>query len=147
MAELKTDPFAHFVEAQDPVFERVLSELQAGRKQSHWMWFVFPQLAGLGRSAMAQKYALASLEDAKAYLKHTVLGARLREATKAVLLHAGDDRGARKSAHEIFGSPDDLKLHSSMTLFHQALPEDPLFRRVLDAFFDGQEDEKSLALI
>src|SRR4029077_21032235 len=100
-----------FLDAQAPVIDRVRSELRAGAKRSHWMWFVFPQIAGLGHSAMAQRYAIASLDEAKAYAAHPVLGARLRECTALVL--AVED----KSVHAIFGSPDDLKFHSCMTLF------------------------------
>ncbi len=132
-----------FVEAQDPVFDRVLAELRGGRKQTHWMWFVFPQIAGLGRSAMAQRYALASLEDARGYLDHPVLGARLKEATAAVLDHAGTS----VTIHEIFGSPDDLKFHSSMTLFHRVAPDEPLFERALESFFEGREDSETLSRI
>src|SRR6187402_3110421 len=106
-----------FVDAQQPVYTAVLAELRAGRKRSHWMWFVFPQLTGLGHSAMAHHYAIASLDEARSYLSHPVLGARLRECSALVL--ALDHR----SIHEIFGSPDDLKFHSSMTLFDRAEPD------------------------
>ena len=114
-----------FVEAQAPVYPRALAELTAGRKQSHWMWFVFPQLSGLGRSPMAQHYAIHSLEEARSYLAHPLLGARLKECTSTVLGVIG------KSAHEIFDTPDDLKFHSSMTLFAHAAPDEPLFRAAL----------------
>src|ERR1700753_2225748 len=100
-----------FVDAQDGGYERALGELRAGRKTSHWMWFVFPQIKGLGFSAMARRYAIASLEEARAYLDHPILGDRLRDCTELVLLHRDS------SARQIFGSPDDLKFHSSMTLF------------------------------
>jgi uncharacterized protein (DUF1810 family) len=123
-----------FLDAQAGTIDDALAELSAGRKRSHWMWYVFPQLAGLGRSAMAQHYALAGLDDARAYLAHPVLGARLRECTRAVLAHAGG------SAHEVFGSPDDVKFRSCMTLFALAAPGEPLFREALDAFFDGEPD-------
>jgi len=123
-----------FVEAQAPVHDRALAELKAGRKQSHWMWFVFPQIAGLGRSPMAQHYAIQNLAEARAFLAHPLLGARLRECTQAVL----DVEG--KTAHEIFGSPDDLKFRSSMTLFAHAAPDEELFRAALDKYFDGEED-------
>ena len=123
-----------FVEAQAPVHDRALAELKAGRKQSHWMWFVFPQIAGLGRSPMAQHYAIQNLAEARAFLAHPLLGARLRECTQAVL----DVEG--KTAHEIFGSPDDLKFRSSMTLFAHAAPDEELFRTALDKYFDGEED-------
>ena len=110
------DPYdlRRFVEAQDPVFEQVCSELRAGRKQSHWMWFVFPQLKGLGHSAMAHRYGIASLAEAEAYIKHPILGLRLRECTRLVNLVEG------RSIEQIFGYPDDLKFRSCMTLFVQA---------------------------
>lgn len=127
-----------FVEAQAPVYTRALAELTAGRKQSHWMWFVFPQLSGLGKSPMAQHYAIHSLQEARSYLDHPVLGARLRECTNAVLAVTG------KTAHEIFDTPDDLKFHSSMTLFAHASPGEPLFRNALHKYFDGAEDALTL---
>lgn len=133
--------FDHFVAAQDPVYRTVTAKLAAGRKTSHWMWFIFPQLAGLGRSAMARRFALAGLEEAKAYLAHPVLGARLAECTDLALGHA--DRGA----HAVFGSPDDLKFRSSMTLFHLAEPGAARFRAALDRFYDGQEDAETLRLL
>ena len=123
-----------FVEAQAPVYDRALAELKAGRKQSHWMWFVFPQIACLGRSPMAQHYAIQNLAEARAYLAHPLLGARLRECTQAVLDVDG------KTAHEIFGAPDDLKFRSSMTLFAQAAPDKNLFRAALEKYFDGSAD-------
>ena len=126
-----------FVEAQAPVYDQALRELRAGRKQSHWMWFVFPQIAGLGHSAMAQTYAVESLEEARAYLAHPVLGVRLRECCQAVM----DAQG--KSAHDIFGSPDDLKFRSSMTLFDMAAPND-VFRTALEKYFDGAVDPFTL---
>jgi len=122
-----------FVEAQAPVYDRALSELKAGRKQSHWMWFVFPQIAGLGHSPMAQHYAIHGLAEARAYLEHPLLGARLRECTQTAL----DVQG--KTAHEIFGSPDDLKFCSSLTLFDLASPND-IFRAALEKYFDGEAD-------
>jgi uncharacterized protein (DUF1810 family) len=127
-----------FVEAQAPVYDQALGELRAGRKQSHWMWFVFPQIAGLGHSVMAQTYAIQSLEEARAYLAHPLLGSRLRECTQAVV----DIEG--KSAHEIFGSPDDLKFRSSMTLFAHAAPDERLFRATLEKYFDGEVDALTL---
>lgn len=127
-----------FVEAQAPVYPRALAELTAGRKQSHWMWFVFPQLSGLGKSPMAQHYAIHSLDEARNYLAHPLLGARLKECTSAVLGVMG------KSAHEIFDTPDDLKFHSSMTLFAHAAPEEPLFRAALEKYFGGTEDARTL---
>jgi len=125
---------ARFIEAQEGVIERAKSELAAGRKCSHWMWFIFPQIVGLGRNAMAERYAISSLAEAGAYAAHPVLGQRLRDCTAAVLATQG------RSAHEIFGSPDDLKFCSSMTLFARACPQEPLFRRALTVFFEGQED-------
>ena len=136
------DPFnlARFVAAQDPVYGRVIQELRSGRKQSHWMWFIFPQIAGLGRSATAQRYAISSLDEARAYLAHPLLGGRLRECTQLVL----DAEG--RSAHEIFGSPDDLKFHSCMTLFAQADGGDGCFTRALDRYFGGGRDAMTLSL-
>ncbi|WP_428410626.1 DUF1810 domain-containing protein [Hyphococcus sp.] len=136
-----------FVEAQDPVFDRVLSELRAGCKKTHWMWFVFPQIAGLGHSAMAQKFAIASLNEARAYLAHPVLGLRLKEATEAVLGHVNEWGQPRCSVHEIFGSPDDFKFHSSMTLFHRADTDEQLFSGALKSFFEGREDGETLKRI
>jgi len=127
-----------FVTAQDHVLEAVNAELARGAKQSHWMWFVFPQIAGLGHSPMAQRFAIASPAEAKAYAAHPVLGARLRGWTRLVLGHAD------RSAHDIFGSPDDLKFRSSMTLFARAVPEEPLFARALDRFYGGGRDEATL---
>jgi uncharacterized protein (DUF1810 family) len=128
-----------FVEAQDSrgTYETALAELRDGRKVSHWMWFVFPQIAGLGRSPTAQRYAIASLDEARAYLEHPVLGPRLVEAARALTPHAG------RSAEEILGGIDAMKLRSSMTLFAAAAPEEPVFRNVLDAFFDGQPDPET----
>ena len=134
------DPFdlQRFVDAQAAVYERVREELKNGRKQSHWMWFIFPQIAGLGHSAMAQRYAISSLDDAKAYLANPVLGPRLRECTSLVLQVVG------KSALQILGSPDDMKFRSCMTLFARAAPEEALFRTALEKYFDGVEDSQTL---
>ena len=123
-----------FVEAQAPVYDRALSELKAGRKQSHWMWFVFPQIAGLGHSPMAHHYAIHGLAEARAYLEHPLLGARLRECTQTAL----DVEG--KTAHEIFGSPDDLKFRSSMTLFARAAPDEELFGAAIKKYFGSDAD-------
>jgi uncharacterized protein (DUF1810 family) len=123
-----------FVVAQDPVVARVLHELKEGRKQTHWMWFVFPQLAGLGSSAMAQRYAIGSKEEALAYLAHPVLGGRLLQCTRLVNAFNG------RSAHEIFGSPDDVKFCSSMTLFHTIAPDVPDFADALAKYFGGDAD-------
>ena len=134
------DPFAlgRFVAAQAGVIDRVLDELRAGRKQSHWMWFIFPQVAGLGRSPTAVHYAISSLDEARAYLAHPILGERLRECTRLVL----DVKG--KSAHDIFGSPDDLKFHSSMTLFAAAAPGEQIFSQALEKYFAGRGDDVTL---
>ena len=134
------DPFAldRFVTAHSTVIDRVRAELRAGRKQSHWMWFVFPQIAGLGRSATAVHYAITSLDEARAFLAHPVLGERLRDCTKLVL------DVEEKSAHDIFGSPDDLKFHSSMTLFAKAAPDERLFADALEKYFAGQPDRATL---
>jgi len=129
-----------FVDAQAPVYAQVRAELAAGRKASHWMWFVFPQLKGLGRSAMAQHYGLASAAEARAYWAHPLLGPRLAECTELVLAVDG------RSAHDIFGSPDDLKFRSCMTLFAQATGE-PLFERALRKYCGGEGDEATLRLL
>ena len=125
-----------FVAAQDSgdTYEAAIAELRDGRKRSHWMWFVFPQIAGLGRTPTAQRYAIASLQEARAYLDHPVLGPRLRQAAGIVAGLSG------RTAEEVFGGIDSLKLRSSMTLFHRAAPEDPLFPRVLDAYYGGGVD-------
>lgn len=139
-----TDPYNlhRFVDAQAPVYSRVLAELRAGQKQSHWMWFVFPQLTGLGRSPIAQKFAIGSLDEAKVYLEHEVLGPRLRECTRLVIAAAGRPLG------EILGYPDDLKFRSSMTLFDRATREDDSeFREALRVFFDGAPDARTLELL
>ena len=128
-----------FIAAQAPVFDAVLAELEAGRKRSHWMWFVFPQVAGLGFSAMAQRYAIRSLDEARAYLAHPVLGERLRRCTGLVL--AVEGRGITA----ILGSPDDVKFRSSMTLFGRAAPDDALYRAALDRCFGGIPDPETLA--
>jgi uncharacterized protein (DUF1810 family) len=133
--------FEHFVEAQDRVYPDVVAELSAGRKATHWMWFIFPQLRALGRSATAQRYGLQSLEEARSYLTHDVLGARLRECTRLVNAVEG------RSAHQIFGSPDDLKFRSSMTLFNRAAPEEPQFREALRKYYAGEEDPSTVELL
>jgi len=135
------DRFAlrRFVDAQRPVYEAVLGELRAGRKRSHWMWFIFPQIAGLGRSSMAQRFALSSLDEAVAYIAHPVLGPRLRECARLVAGIEG------RSIAEIFGDPDDLKFRSSMTLFARAAPEEPIFEECLRRYFSGVSDPHTLA--
>jgi uncharacterized protein (DUF1810 family) len=133
------DSLQRFLDAQAPVYEEVCAELRAGRKQSHWMWFIFPQLRGLGSSPMAQHYGIASLDEARAYLAHPVLGARLRACSALVAALQG------RSAHQIFGSPDDMKFRSSMTLFAHAADDDAVFVECLAKYYGGVEDEASLA--
>ena len=130
-----------FVDAQAPVMPRVEAELRAGRKSSHWMWFVFPQMRGLGRSGMAKRYGIASLDEARAYLAHPLLGKRLRDCCELTLAVQGN------SAHAIFGSPDDSKFRSSLTLFHRAAPEEPVFADCLRKYYEGVEDPATLALL
>lgn len=129
------DPYDlhRFVDAQDPVYHQVLQELRQGRKTSHWMWFVFPQVLGLGHSSMAMRYAISGLDEARAYLTHAVLGPRLVECTNHVLRHQ------REGATNIFGSPDDKKFKSSMTLFDAAGGHE-IFKNALDALFGGDRD-------
>ena len=126
-----------FVDAQDSrrTYTAALGELRAGRKTSHWMWFVFPQIAGLGMSEMSRRYAISSLEEARTYLAHPILGARLQECTRIL------DELSGRTANDIFGAVDAMKLRSSMTLFARAAPENPLFRGVLDRYFDGVADD------
>ena len=130
------DPFdlRRFVEAQDGVIDTALAELRRGRKASHWMWFVFPQVAGLGHSPMARRYAIRSRAEAEAYLAHPLLGPRLTECASAVLSVEG------RSAHDVFGSPDDMKFRSSMTLFAEVAPDRAVFRDNLLKYFGGQAD-------
>jgi len=137
-----TDPFdlQRFVDAQAPVYPRVLAELGQGEKQSHWMWYIFPQLVGLGYSPMAQRYALRSREEAMAYLGHGVLGPRLRQCTALVNAIAG------RTIREILGSPDDLKFHSSMTLFG-AVSSEPEFAAAIAKFYGGAPDQRTLELL
>ena len=124
-----------FVTAQDGTYGGVLDELRSGRKTGHWIWFVFPQVAGLGSSAMSQYYAIGSLDEARAYLAHPVLGSRLRECARIVLETQG------RTPPEIFGPIDAMKVRSSMTLFGRAAPDEPLFGQVLDRFYGGVADE------
>ena len=140
---MTADPYdlERFVAAQNPVWDRVRAELARGRKASHWMWFAFPQLAGLGSSSTARAYAVSGLDEAQAYLAHPVLGPRLREA--AELAAAVEAR----TASEVFGYPDDLKLRSSMTLFARAAPQVPVFTAVLDRYFGGDPDPRTLELL
>jgi uncharacterized protein (DUF1810 family) len=135
------DGLQRFVDAQAPVYASVLQELAQGEKRSHWMWFVFPQLKALGRSATALHYGLESLAEARAYAGHAVLGPRLRQCTQCVLdLHG-------RSALQIFGMPDALKFSSSMTLFERAAPHEPLFAQALREYCDGRRDTGTLALL
>jgi uncharacterized protein (DUF1810 family) len=135
-----SDPYdlRRFERAQEHVHDAAMGELRAGRKTSHWMWFVFPQIAGLGRSPTAQKYAISSLDEAKAYLAHPVLGPRLLEAARTLTELTG------RTAFDVFGGLDAQKLRSSMTLFAHAAPDEPLFRDVLAHYFDGAEDPGTL---
>jgi uncharacterized protein (DUF1810 family) len=137
-----TDPFdlERFVRAQDPVYGDVLAELSRGRKQSHWMWFAFPQIAGLGESAMSQRYAIASPGEARAYLTHPVLGPRLTECTTLVLGVEG------RTIHAILGAPDDAKFRSSMTLFG-AVSDRPIFAEAIARYFDGEPDRTTLEIL
>lgn len=132
---------SRFVTAQDSVYDAVVAELRAGRKRSHWMWFVFPQIAGLGRSSTAQHYAIASADEARAYVEHPVLGPRLRECTQLVLAVDG------ASAEVIFGWPDYLKFRSSMTLFARTATDNSVFLAALEKFYDGEEDAKTVELL
>ena len=138
-----SDPFnlSRFVDAQDKRYPSVLAELGRGRKTSHWMWYVFPQIAGLGFSHMSRKYAISSPGEAKAYLEHPVLGPRLVECTQILLAQDG------VSARQVFGAIDTMKFRSCMTLFAEVAADNDLFRRALDKFFDGAADEKTLALL
>jgi len=135
-----SDDLDRFVTAQAGVYDTALAELTAGQKRTHWMWFVFPQVAGLGTSPAAQRYAVSSLDEARAYLAHPVLGPRLRESAETLLQH--QDR----SAAEIFGHPDDLKLRSSMTLFARAADDPGVFQAVLDRYYPGP-DPRTIELL
>jgi uncharacterized protein (DUF1810 family) len=137
-----TDPFdlQRFVDAQAPVYSRVVAEMRQGEKRSHWMWFIFPQLAGLGHSPMARRFALRSREEVMAYLGHGVLGPRLRQCTALVNAVAG------RTIREILGSPDDLKFCSSMTLFG-AVSSEPEFAAAIARFYDGVSDQRTLDLL
>jgi len=138
------DDIDRFVKAQDPVFAQVMSELRNGAKRSHWMWFVFPQLRGLGQSEMAWRFGIRDLAEAGAYLSHPILGRRLREATEAMLAHAARD------AHSILGQPDDAKFRSCLTLFIEAAEQEDdraLFSKALETFFQGSRDRRTLELL
>ncbi len=140
-AERDPHDLARFVAAQERSYDRALAEVTAGRKRSHWMWFIFPQFAGLGRSATSARYAIKSRAEAEAYLLHPVLGPRLQEITEAALGVEG------RSAHEIFGSPDDLKLRSSATLFAQVSPPGSVFERLLEKYYRGEPDRRTFELL
>ena len=130
-----------FLDAQDSIYDDALAEIRAGRKRSHWMWFIFPQFAGLGFSPTSQHFAINSIAEARAYLAHPVLGSRLVECAEATLSVEG------RTAREIFGSPDDLKLRSSATLFASVSPDGSVFHRLLEKYFDGQPDGRTLELL
>jgi uncharacterized protein (DUF1810 family) len=136
------DRYLHrFLDAQAPIYDTVLAELQAGRKSSHWIWFIFPQTTGLGHSGMARKYAITSLNEARAYLLHPVLGSRLRECTQLVV------DANNHSAEEIFGYPDHLKFRSCMTLFLTAAADNTIFNDALLKYFDGKPDQMTLDIL
>lgn len=137
------DPFdlQRFVKAQDPVFDEVCAELHGGRKRSHWMWFIFPQLSGLGHSGTARKFAISSRQEADAYLQHSALGPRLMLCTQLVNAVEG------LSIEQIFGYPDDLKFHSSMTLFAATAADAGTFNEALRKYFSGKPDVKTLAML
>ena len=130
-----------FLEAQESTYQTALSEITNGKKRSHWMWYIFPQVAGLGFSETSQYYGIKTIAEAKAYLNHPVLGKRLIEISEVLLTING------KSANQVFGSPDDMKLKSSMTLFAAISDEDSVFNKVLEKYFDGKEDAKTLQLL
>lgn len=132
---------SRFLNAQEAVYDRALAEIKRGRKSSHWMWFIFPQFEGLGFSSTSRRYSIKSIAEAEAYLDHPVLGKRLIACAEAVLGVAG------RSAFAIFGSPDDMKLKSSATLFESVSPPDSVFSRLIDKYYNGERDEKTLELI
>jgi|ERR1051326_6363906 uncharacterized protein (DUF1810 family) len=139
--DVDTYNLSRFLTAQTEDYDCALEELQRGRKESHWIWYIFPQVAGLGHSSMAQKYAVQSREEAVAYLNHSILGTRLKQCCEALLKHSG------KKVEDIMGFPDDLKLRSSMTLFAMVSAEDSIFHKVLNAFYSGRMDEKTVAFL
>ena len=140
---MNDDPFNldRFVRAQADIYDRALGELRRGKNQSHWMWFIFPQIDGLGSSAMTREYSIKSMDEVRAYLRHPVLGMRLKECAEAVLAVEG------RTALEIMGRPDDLKLRSSMTLFERAAGDDSVFAKLLNKYYAGERDEKTLAIL
>lgn len=130
-----------FIKAQEQDYETALKEIRQGRKRSHWIWYIFPQIAGLGLSSISQYYAIASMEEAKAYMENAYLRGHLLEISKALLALDSSDPG------RVMGYPDDLKLRSSMTLFAEAAPEEPVFQEVLDKYFDGEKDQRTLDIL
>ena len=140
---MSTDPFhlARFVEAQESIYDDALRELRGARKKTHWMWFIFPQIIGLGQSSTAQFYSLKSADEARAYLEHPVLGSRLLECTATV------EGIEKRGIAEVFGSPDDMKFRSCMTLFAQVAPKRPQFERLITKYFQGQPDERTLQIL
>jgi uncharacterized protein (DUF1810 family) len=143
MTAAPDDPYdlERFVQAQENDYRAALSEITAGRKRSHWMWYIFPQFEGLGYSSMSRRYSIKSLEEAQAYLRHPILGPRLLECCEAVVAIDG------RTASEIFGSPDDMKLRSCATLFAQVSPAGSVFERLLGKYFHGQRDEQTVRLV
>jgi len=137
------DPYglSRFIEAQDTDYEQALAEIRSGRKRSHWMWYVFPQFTGLGSSPTSSHYAIKSRDEAEAYLSHPILGRRLVECAEAVV------QIRDRSALEVFGSPDDMKLRSSATLFASLSPEGSVFHRLIDQYFDGRRDDRTIELM
>lgn len=140
---MESDPFhlERFLKAQAVCYDTALAELREGRKHSHWMWFIFPQLAGLGLSSTAQFYAISGADEARAYLAHPILGERLQDCSAALLTVQG------KTAYEILGSPDDLKLHSSMTLFDKVAVAETVFAKVLERYYESLPDERTVELL
>ena len=132
---------SRFIKAQETDYERALSEIRSGHKRSHWIWYIFPQIAGLGFSSTAQYYAIKDREEAEDYLKNDLLRERLVEISEALLKLESNDAG------DVMGYPDDLKLRSSMTLFHEVAPEIDVFQKVLDKFFEGKPDQKTIELL
>jgi uncharacterized protein (DUF1810 family) len=143
MADSESDPYdlERFVHAQAGDYETALLELRSGKKRSHWMWYIFPQFDGLGVSPTSRRYSIKSVDEARAYLAHPVLGPRLLECTEAVLRVEG------RSASDIFGYPDDMKLHSCATLFAHVSPERSAFHRIMDKYFDGEKDPKTMQFV
>lgn len=140
---MKTDPYdlQRFLNPQEQDFDIALKEIREGHKRSHWIWYIFPQLKGLGMSSISEYYGISGLEEARAFLKNPVLGGRLKEITEALLSLESD------CAEEIFGYPDNLKVKSSMTLFGEVDPENPLFQKVLNKFYAGEKDERTLQML